>query len=97
MPCTCAQSLSQPTFCDAWTVSHQVPLSVGLYRQEYWSGLPFPAAGDLPDPETEPMSAVSSIFGRWFFTTEPPGTSLVYGSHILKIKQIQKWPVLGNS
>ena len=38
------------------TVAHQVPLSGGFPRQEYWSGLPFPPAGDLPDPEIEPMS-----------------------------------------
>ena len=34
-----------------WTVAHQAPLSMGFPRQEYWSGLPFPSPGDLPDPE----------------------------------------------
>ena len=33
-----------------WTVAHHAPLSVELFRQEYWSGLPFPFPGDLPDP-----------------------------------------------
>ena len=33
-----------------WTVAHQAPLSMGLFRQEYWSGLPFPPPGDFPDP-----------------------------------------------
>ena len=37
-----------------WTVSHQTPLSLGFSRQEYWSGLPFPFPGDLPDPGIEP-------------------------------------------
>ena len=37
----------------------QAPLSVGLSRQEYWSGLPFPPPGDLPDPGIEPMSPVA--------------------------------------
>ena len=37
-----------------WTVAHQAPLSVRFSRQEYWSGLPFPSPGDLPDPGTEP-------------------------------------------
>jgi len=92
----CSVTLVQ-LFVTLWTVSHQVPLSIGLYRQEYWSRLPFPATADLPDPEIEPMSPISSIFGRCFFTTEPRGKSLVYGSHILKIKQIQKWPILRNS
>ena len=43
--------------CDPWTVALHVPLSIGLSRQEYWSGLPFPSPGDLPDPGIEPGSA----------------------------------------
>ena len=39
------------------TVTHQAPLSTGFSRQEYWSGLPFPSAGDLPDPRIEPGSS----------------------------------------
>ena len=39
-----------------WTVAGQAPLSIGFPRQEYWSGLPFPSPGDLPDPGIEPMS-----------------------------------------
>ena len=39
-----------------WTVAHQVPLSMGFPRQEYWNGLPFPFPGDLPDPVIEPAS-----------------------------------------
>ena len=50
--------------------SHQAPLSMGLPRQEYWSGLPFPSAEDLPDPGIE--SASVALAGR-FFITEPPG------------------------
>ena len=38
-----------PTFCDPMDVGHQVPLSVGFPRQEYWSGLPFHSPGDLPN------------------------------------------------
>ena len=38
-----------------WTVAYQAPLS-GFSRQEYWSGLPFPSPGDLPDPGIEPRS-----------------------------------------
>ena len=37
-----------------WTVAHQAPPSMGFSRQEYWSGVPFPSPGDLPDPGTEP-------------------------------------------
>ena len=39
-----------------WTVAHQAPQSMGFSRQEYWSGLPFPSPGDLPDPGIEPRS-----------------------------------------
>ena len=41
-----------------WTVARQTPLSIGFSRQEYWSGLPFPSPGDLPDPRVKPTSAV---------------------------------------
>ena len=46
------------------------PLSMGITRQEHWSGLPFPSPGDLPNPGMEPGSPV--IAGR-VFNTEPPG------------------------
>ena len=44
------------TLCDPWTIACQTPLSVGFLRQEYWSRLPFPPPGDLPNPEIEPKS-----------------------------------------
>ena len=53
-----------------WTVDPQAPLSVGFSRQEYWSGLPFPPPGDLPNLGIEPMSP--ALAGR-FFTAEPQG------------------------
>ena len=45
-------------FAIPWTVAHQVPLSMGFSRQEYWSGLPFPSPEDLTDPEIESRSPV---------------------------------------
>ena len=52
-----AQSLSRVRlFATPWTVANQAPLSVGLLRQEYWSRLPFPPPGDLPNPGIEPGS-----------------------------------------
>ena len=42
-----------------WTVARQAHLSMGVSRQEYWSGVPFPPPGDLPDLGTEPVSSVS--------------------------------------
>ena len=44
------------SFTMPWTVAHQVPLSVGFSRQDYWSGLLFPSPGDFPDPGIEPTS-----------------------------------------
>ena len=52
-----------------WTVALQAPLSMGFPRQEYWSGLPCPSPGDLPDPGIEPMSLVSPTLAGRFFTT----------------------------
>ena len=43
-------------FVTLWTVAHQAPLSMGFSRQEYWSGLPFPTPGDLPNPGIEAES-----------------------------------------
>ena len=45
-----------PQFVSLWAIAHQAPLSMGFPRQEYWSGLPFPPPGDLPDSGTEPGS-----------------------------------------
>ena len=52
-----------------WTVAHQAPLSLGFPRQEYWSGLPCPPPGDLPDPGIEPSSHTSPALAGGFFTT----------------------------
>ena len=43
-------------FAFPWTVAYQASLSLGFSRQEYWSGLPFPSPGDLPNPGIEPGS-----------------------------------------
>ena len=51
-------------FGTLWTVAHQAVLFMGFSKQEYWSGLPFPSPGDLPDTGMEPMSQVSCI-ARW--------------------------------
>ena len=50
-----------------WTVACQSPLSIGFSRQEYWSGLPFPSPGHLPDPGTEPMFLMSPALADGFF------------------------------
>ena len=66
-----AQALSQVQLsATPWTIAHQAPLFMGFPRQEYWSGLPLPSPGHLPDPDIEPESP--ALTGR-FFTAEPPG------------------------
>ena len=68
-----AQLLSRVwRFATPWTVVHQAPLPMESSRQEYWSGLPFPSPGDLPDPGIELASPGSLVLTGRFFTTEPP-------------------------
>ena len=58
------------SFATPWTIAHQAPLSVEFLKQEYWSQLPFPSSGDLPNPGIKPMPPA---LAGGFFTTEPPG------------------------
>jgi len=53
-----------------WSIAHQAPLSMGFSRQEYWSGLPFPSPGDLPNPGIKPRSPTLQADA---LTSEPPG------------------------
>ena len=59
------------SFATPCTVAHQTSLSMGFPRQEYWSELPFPSPGNLPDPGMEPVAPV--LAGR-FLTTELPAS-----------------------
>ena len=66
--CVCAQSLQLClTLCDPMTVAHQNPLFMEFSRQEYWSGLPCPPPGDLPNPGFEPASLMSPALAGGFF------------------------------
>ena len=57
-------------FVTLWTVAYQASPSMGFSRQEYWSGLPFPSPGDLPDPGIKPRSPALEADA---LTSEPPG------------------------
>ena len=57
-------------FATPWTVTYQASPSIGFSRQEYWSGLPFPSPGDLPDPGIKPRSPTLEADA---LTSEPPG------------------------
>ena len=63
---------------------HQAPLSMGFPKQEYWSGVPLPTPGDLPNPEIEPTS-VSSALAERFFTTVPPGKLSLHFKNLILI------------
>ena len=73
--------MSDP-FATPWTVAHQATLPMGFSTQEYWSGLPFPSPGDLPDPGIKPASPA---LADGFSTTEPPRKSLYLLYYIIKI------------
>ena len=60
-------------FVTPWTIACQAPLSMGFPRQEYWSGLPSPPPGYLPDPEMEPSSLAPPALTGGFFTTRATG------------------------
>ena len=81
--CMCYMLNRVQLFMILWTVACQTPLSMEFSRQEYWSGLPFPTPGDIPDPGIEPaslardgthVSCISSL-AAGFITTAPPGKS----------------------
>ena len=57
-------------FATPWTVAYQAPPTMGFSRQEYWSGLPFPSPGDLPDPGIKPRSPTLQADA---LISEPPG------------------------
>ena len=67
-----------------WAVACQAPLSMGFPREEYWSGLPFPSTGDLPDLRIKPTS-LALVEG--FFTTEPPRKPTEYVAVLCLVAQ----------
>ena len=71
-----------------WTVAYQAPLSMGFSRQEYWSGLPFPSPGNLPDPGIKPGS-----LKLWAdaLTSEPPGKPTGKEDYMQKFSGLLSW------
>ena len=71
--CACAWSVSHVTlFVTPYTAARQAPLSLGFPKQEYWSGLPFPPPGNLPNPGIKPTSLAPPALAGGFFTSAPP-------------------------
>ena len=72
-------------FVTLWTIACQAPLPMGFSRQEYWSALPCPSPGDLPDPGIKPMSLMSPALVGGFFTTSATWEAPILGhaSHFI--------------
>ena len=70
-------------FVTTWTVACQAPPSMEFSRQEYWSGLPFPSPGNLPDPGIEPESPTLQADS---LPSEPPGKQIQPFSWICEIR-----------
>ena len=70
--CMCAHSCV-PLFATTLTVAHQAPLSMEFSRQEYWSRLPFPTPGDLPEPTMKPLSPILPALAGGSLIAEAPG------------------------
>ena len=85
--CACSvTSVVSHSFATLWIVACQSPLSMGFSRQEYWSGLPCPPPGDLPDTRIEPMSPALQVDS---LPTEPPWEALIerlYSANTLLVK-----------
>ena len=81
LSCTMLCCSVVPDFVTPWTVAHQAPLSMGFSRQEYWSGLPCPPSGDLPNPGIESRSP----YCRWilYYLNHQGGTPFIILSYIV--------------
>ena len=75
------RSVVSDSFAIPWTVARQAPLSMGFPSQEYWSRLPLPSSGDLPDPG---IKLVSPALAGGLFTTGPPWKPLCHVSQDIK-------------
>ena len=71
-----------------WTVAHQAPPSMVFSRQEYWSGLPFPSPGDLPDLGIKPGSPALQADA---LTSEPPGKWAIKKAECSRIDAFKLW------
>ena len=74
-------------FAYPWTSAYQAPLSMEFSRQEYWSGMPFPSPGDLPDPRIEPRSPALQSDS---LLTEPPGKPIQDSESEREVKSLSR-------
>ena len=86
---------SCPTLCDSLHCSLPGSLSLGFYRQEYWSGLPFPTLGDLPDSGIKPTSLALQVDSLPLSSGESPLRGYVYGM-LLILSLSSSWTIRGS-
>ena len=82
----CLVSKSCLTLCDPMDCNPPASSVHGISQAKYWSGLPFPSPGDLPDPAIKPTSPASA---GGFFTTDPPGKATFISRESLKYQELQ--------
>ena len=87
----CWVTQSCPTLCDPMNCSQSGSSVYGIFRQEYWSGLPLLSPGDLPNLGIQHASP--TLVGR-FFTTEPPGIQVYFSAAAAAAKSLQSCPTL---
>ena len=96
--CVCARALSHQTLGDPRDYSPPGSSVMEFYRQEYWSGLPFPTPEDLPNPGTEPVSLASLELAGRFFTTaslgKPAKAIILQFKKKKKRKNRVRWPFI---
>ena len=93
-----AQLLSHiQLFGTPWTVACQTSLSMEVSRQEYWSGLPFPTSGDLPDPGIEPPSSVSPALQQIVYSLSHRGSPLLLKPTCKSPRSWVLWPMRGST
>ena len=85
----CVCSVVSNSFATLWIVACQTPLSMGFSRQDYWSGLPFPSLGDVPDPGIESTSLTFPALAGRFFTTRATWEALFL--HVKNIMDTIYW------
>ena len=90
----CAQSCL--TLYNPWTVAGQAPPSMGFSREKHWGRLAFPSPGDLPHPETKPVSPWFPALAGGFFTIDPPGNhERVEVGLMWRANSLENTPMLG--
>ena len=78
-------------FAALWISAHQALLSMGFFRQEYWSGLPFPPPRDLPDQRIEPKCPVCPALAGRFFTCWAIGEAAYHYQWIWVAHEVNPW------